>query len=161
MARRTSKPDAKKAGPGRPSKYDAAYAEQARKLCLLGATDEELADFFMVDVATVYRWKNEVSEFCEAIKAGKVQADAEVADKLYHRAKGYSHEAVKIFMPANASEPVYAPYVEHYPPDTAAAFIWLKNRQGARWKDKTEVQITGDLAGALAERRKKRLANEG
>lgn len=161
MTRRASKPDAEKAGRGRPSKYDAAYAEQARKLCLLGATDEELADFFSVDVASIYRWKNDHPKFCDAIKAGKLKADAEVADKLYHRAKGYSHEAVKIFMPGGSSEPVYAPYTEHYPPDTAAAFIWLKNRQGGKWRDKTEVQITGDLAGALAERRKRRLADEG
>lgn len=140
---------------GRPSKYDEAFAEQARKLCLLGSTDEELADFFGVDVATVYRWKNEFPDFCEAIKAGKVQADAEVAEKLFHRAKGYSHKAVKIFMPAGAEEPVYADYTEHYPPDTAAAFIWLKNRQGTKWRDKSEVELTGNLAGALAERRKR------
>lgn len=30
----------------RPTKYQEAYAEQARKLCLLGYTDAELADFF-------------------------------------------------------------------------------------------------------------------
>ena len=28
----------------RPTKYQEAYAEQARKLCLLGYTDAELAD---------------------------------------------------------------------------------------------------------------------
>ncbi len=32
----------------RPTKYQEAYAEQARKLCLLGYTDAELADFFEV-----------------------------------------------------------------------------------------------------------------
>jgi hypothetical protein len=52
---------------------------------------------------------------------GKIAADAEIADKLYHRARGYSHEAVKIFMPAGANAPVYAPCVEHYPPDTQAS----------------------------------------
>jgi hypothetical protein len=31
------------------------------------------------------------------------------------------HEAVKIFMPAKCSKPVYAPYIEHVPPDTTAA----------------------------------------
>lgn len=31
---------------GRPSSYQPEYAEQARKLCLLGATDQEIADFF-------------------------------------------------------------------------------------------------------------------
>jgi hypothetical protein len=31
---------------GRPTKYKEEYNEQAYKLCLLGATDKELADFF-------------------------------------------------------------------------------------------------------------------
>jgi hypothetical protein len=31
-------------------------------------------------------------------------------------------------MPAGAKKPVYAPYVEHVPPDTTAAIFWLKNR---------------------------------
>jgi hypothetical protein len=36
---------------------------------------------------------------------------------VYNRAVGYSYDAVKIFMPAAAKKPVYAPYVEHVPPD--------------------------------------------
>jgi hypothetical protein len=28
---------------------------------------------------------------------------------------GYSYDAVKIFMPAGAKKPIYAPYVEHAP----------------------------------------------
>jgi hypothetical protein len=39
-----------------------------------------------------------------------------------------THDAVKIFMPAGAKKPVYAPYVEHVPPDVTAAIFWLKNR---------------------------------
>jgi hypothetical protein len=34
---------------------------------------------------------------------------------LYQRAKGYSYDAVKIFMPANRAKPVYAKYIEHVP----------------------------------------------
>jgi hypothetical protein len=40
-----------------------------------------------------------------------------VKRSLYARAVGYNYEAVKIFMPANRKEPVYAPYVEHVPPE--------------------------------------------
>jgi hypothetical protein len=29
-------------------------------------------------------------------------------------------------MPAGAKKPIYAPYVEHVPPDTTAAIFWLK-----------------------------------
>ena len=42
---------------GRPSKYLPAHNEQARKLCLLGYTDDQLADFFNVAVSTLTNWK--------------------------------------------------------------------------------------------------------
>jgi hypothetical protein len=42
---------------------------------------------------------------------------------LYQRGLGYSYDAVKIFMPAGSKKPVYAPYVEHVPPDTTAAIF--------------------------------------
>ena len=35
-------------------------------------------------------------------------------------------------------------YTEHFPPDTAAAFIWLKNRQPHRWRDKKEVHESSE-----------------
>jgi hypothetical protein len=54
-----------------------------------------------------------------------------------------------IFMPAGASGPVYAPYTERFPPDTAAASRWLGNRQRARWGDKTEVQVVGPGGGPV------------
>ena len=82
---------------GQPTKYDSKYAEQAYKLCLLGHTDKELADFFEVDESTINNWKNAHPEFFESIKAGKEVADAEIAVSLYHRAKGYSHPEDKIF----------------------------------------------------------------
>lgn len=131
---------------GRPSDYDEAFPEQARKLCQLGATDMELADFFEVDVRTIYRWKNVHEEFCQAVTCGKEAADARVERSLYNRAVGYSYPAVKIFMPAGASAPVYADYTEHVPPDTSAAFNWLKNRKPEDWRDKAEVQHSGEVA---------------
>lgn len=42
---------------GRPTKYKPEYAEQARKYCLLGATDAELAESFDVAEATINNWK--------------------------------------------------------------------------------------------------------
>ncbi len=128
---------------GRPSKYKTEFAGQAEKLCALGATDAELADFFDVDVRTVYRWKHTSDEFCQALKAGKGQADARVERSLYHRAIGYEQEEVKIFMPAGADDPVYAPFTAKIAPDTTAAIFWLKNRKPEEWRDKREVEHSG------------------
>jgi hypothetical protein len=120
---------------GRPSSFRPEYCEQAEKLCRLGAIDRELAGFFGVHEDTINAWKIAHPEFSESLKRGKVDADAEVAEKLFRRATGYEHEAVKIFMPSGAAEPVYAPYTEHYPPDTTAGIFWLKNRRPDLWRD--------------------------
>jgi hypothetical protein len=132
---------------GRPTKYKDEYAQQAYKLCLLGATDKELADFFEVNEDTVNEWKKTQPEFSESIKNGKHIADAEVANKLYHRALGYEHPEDKIFQVDG--EPLIVPTVKHYPPDPTAAIFWLKNRQKDKWRDKHEQEITGPEGGPI------------
>jgi hypothetical protein len=42
---------------------------------------------------------------------------------FYERANGCSYDTVKIFMPAGPKKPVYAPYVDHIPPDTTAVIF--------------------------------------
>ena len=84
------------------------------------------------------------------MKSDKPQADAAIAESLFNRARGYTHEATKIFMPAGSEAPVYAPYVKHYPPDTNAALAWLSRRQPNMWKDRQEVNVTGSIAHRLA-----------
>lgn len=125
---------------GRPTKYKEEYAEQAYKLCLLGATDAKLADFFDVEVSTISNWKNDHIEFLDALKRGKDIADGEISNSLYHRALGYQHEDVDIKM--YEGEIIKTPLIKHYPPDTTAAIFWLKNRQPKYWRDKQEIDHT-------------------
>lgn len=137
------------AGRGRPTKFRPEYSETARKYCLLGATNADLAKFFEVAESTIGKWLAEIPEFSDAVKEGREEADAKVAERLYSRAVGYSNpHAVKIFMPAGAGEPVYAPYTEHYPPETAAAIFWLKNRRKADWRDR--IEHGGEGGGPIA-----------
>lgn len=131
---------------GRPSTYSEEFAKQAEKLAALGATDMEVADFFEVDVRTIYRWKHDHPEFCQALNVGKDKADERVINSLYQKAVGYEQDAVKIFMPGGADAPVYAPYREKIAPDTTAAIFWLKNRRPAEWRDKQEVEHGGTVA---------------
>lgn len=135
--------------PGRPSKYREEFAEQARKLYLLGLTDEEVASFFEVSVQTLHNWRATYPEFLESNARGKQIADAEVAAKLYERACGYSHPAVKFMQVGGVIETVH--YTEHYPPDTTAALKWLFNRQPERWREKREEGAPGDVAGLLSD----------
>jgi len=129
----------------RPTKFKPEHIKQAEKLCRLGATDKEVADFLGVDVRTLYRWKGENDEFCQALKAGKEVADERVERSLYQMATGYEQDEVKIFMPANADAPVYAPYRAMVAPSATAAIFWLKNRKPAEWRDKVETEHSGTV----------------
>lgn len=130
---------------GRPTKYDPKMNEQVEKLCKLGATDKELADFFDVCEATINNWKED-SEFLESLKNGKECADATVADSLYKRATGYEHPETKIATHEGIITDEKE-YTKHYAPDPTAIIFWLKNRQPTKWRDKHEVEAhhTGDI----------------
>lgn len=132
---------------GRETLYQEQYAEQAYKLCLLGATDKELAGFFGVTEQTVNNWKHAHPKFFESITRGKMMADAQVAESLFKRALGYSHQAVKIM--TVGGEVKHEQYTEHYPPDTPAASLWLRNRQPEKWRDKIDHEHAGKNGGPI------------
>jgi transcriptional regulator with XRE-family HTH domain len=121
---------------GRPAEYDPEYAVEARKLCQLGATDEDLADFFEVTRMTIKRWESRYPEFNAALKRAKEAADDRVERSLYARATGYTFNSEKIFN--NDGVITREPCIEHVPPDVTACIFWLKNRRPAEWRDKTD-----------------------
>jgi hypothetical protein len=121
---------------GRPTLYKPEYDEQVYKLCLLGAKDKEIADFFDVDEATINRWKLEHQNFCESIKNGKVNADIEIAQSLHKRAKGY--EIIEEVITKEGIQEVK----KHIAPDPTSIIFWLKNRQPKMWRDKQEIDQT-------------------
>jgi len=128
---------------GRPTKYKAEYAEQAKKLCELGATDRQLADFFEVSESKLNLWKIDNKEFSESLKLGKEAPDALVERSLFQRAMGYSHEEDDIRV-VNG-ELVITPIIKHYPPDSTSLIFWLKNRKKDDWRDKQEIEQSGKL----------------
>lgn len=123
---------------GRPPTFRPEYVDLVRKFCRLGATDEELAQLFNVSLRTLNNWKTQNAEFLQALREGKAISDAEVSDKLFKRATGYSHEEDDIRVVAG--EIVITPTIKHYPPDTTACIFWLKNRQPDRWREKQDGQ---------------------
>jgi hypothetical protein len=145
MTKRKDPKDLKKVG--RKPKYKAAYAKQAGKLCLLGAIDTDLASFFNVSIATINTWKLEKPEFIKALKKNKEISDNKVVRSLFERATGYQHPDSHI---SNfQGEITVTPITKHYPPDTTAGIFWLKNRQPKEWRDKQDVNITGEAVTIL------------
>ncbi len=130
-------------GAGRPVEYKPEYCDIAANACARGATIAEIADILGVARFTVYRWMAQYSEFCDAIRVARAVADERVGFSLYERAVGYSHNAVKIFVPKGLGVPVIVPYVEHVPPDVGAAKFWLTNRQPDKWADVSRKEVSG------------------
>lgn len=124
---------------GRPSVYRTEYNHLAYRFTLLGHTDQELADDFEVDVATIKRWKLKHEAFCAAIKKGKTAADCDVVESLYKRACGFTRKAVKIFQSEGTS--FEHEYEEYFPPEVGAMVYWLKNRQRALFRDRPEISV--------------------
>jgi len=131
-----------KRGRGRPSAFRAEYCDQVEKLCRLGATDRDVASFFGVSERTVAGWKTAHPEFLQALKAGKELSDMAVANSLYRKATGYVVEAEKVIGKGETQRVVKVKIAVE--PDTVAAIFWLKNRHKTYWRDRHEVQHTGN-----------------
>ena len=141
----------------RPTNYRNEYTEQARKLCLLGYTDKQLADFFNVCEQTINTWKIKHPEFLESIKKGKEFADTKVVESLYKRAIGIEYEEVELKTDGqNKSKRVVKKLI---PPDTTAQIFWLKNRQPKSWRDKQEIDHQSS-DGSMSPKQVKDLTDE-
>lgn len=145
---------------GRPSSFQEEYIGQTQKLCALGATDEEIADFFDISRRTLNRWKTTYPEFVEALRRGKDAANDRVEDSLYHRAlprEIEEEQAIKLKKVtynengkrASEEERVEIVKVRKFiPPDTTAMIFWLKNRRPDQWRDVHKHEHGG--AGAFS-----------
>ena len=134
---------------GRPTKYKKEFCIQAEKLCRKGFIDTEIADFFEVNVDTIYEWKKRHSEFSDALKSGKRYSDDAVVSALYNRALGYEVTEVKNEEGSQGNKVVS--HKKHIAGDTTAQIFWLKNRQPEQWRDKqhVDVALTDDFDSLL------------
>lgn len=74
-----------------------------------GLTDEQIAFNCGISPSTLYRWKDDHREICEALKKGKEVVDYAVENALLQKALSG---------------------------DTTAQIFWLKNRRPDKWRDK-------------------------
>ena len=57
--------------------------------------------------------------------------DDVIEKSLFHRAKGYSHDDVHVS--AYMGDVIITDLIKHYPPDTKACELWLRNRKRKEW----------------------------
>lgn len=101
-----------------------------------GLSNEQIAANIGINPDTLYEWKSKYSEIAEALKKGKEVADYEVENALFRRATGYDYTEERVEIEGRKRKVVQT--VKHVVPDTAAAFIWLKNRRPDKWRDKPQ-----------------------
>lgn len=104
-------------------RYDLAMIQ---RLYELGLTDQQVGYAVGVSKWTINQWKKK-PEFVKTLD-GKQIPDNQVVASLFKRATGYTTAEGK-----------------ELPPDTVACIYWLKNRRPQEWRDKHEVEHSGDL----------------
>lgn len=125
---------------GRPSGYRAEYSRQAKELCTLGATVNELARFFQVGENTIYDWANKNKEFAKSLQLGKEACDERVERALYHKALGFEKVIEKEIVDKQGEIKTVSDKI-YVPPSDQAIQFYLKNRQRSKWRDRQEHEI--------------------
>jgi len=110
-------------GRGRPTDYKAEYDDQAKGFCLLGATNDKLAELFEVSVSSIEYWIRNIPSFSRSVKEGREVADTAVAQSLYGKAMSG---------------------------DVTACIFWLKNRKPENWREKQEHTLSNPDGGPIA-----------
>lgn len=127
----------------RPSKYDTHVRP---KLLLIeawardGLTVDQISENLDVAPATFYEYQKLYPELVEALKNGREVIDVMVENALLKAALGYDYreeELNKI-----TGEPIELRKVAH--PNTTALIFWLKNRKPKQWRDKQEIEHSGE-----------------
>ncbi|QIK58283.1 helix-turn-helix domain-containing protein [Erysipelothrix sp. HDW6A] len=122
-----------------------------------GLTNEDIAKNIGINPKTLYDWINKWPEIEKALRLGKEPADRKVENALFNKAVGYTYiEEV----PIKTKEVLYnengkrkseketihmVEVTKHVPPETTAAIFWLKNRKPGDWRDKQEVEHSGEV----------------
>lgn len=141
---------------GRPTSFNEAVRDKILQLAKDGKTEEQIAEIVGVHVNTLRNWKGKHQDFLWALNESKQVADDLVEASLFMRAVGYQHREEKVF--CHEGMIITHETAKQYPPDSTAAIFWLKNRQPDRWRDKQEVEHSGNvgLAERLAQARKRK-----
>ncbi|MBC5712343.1 transposase [Hungatella sp. L12] len=112
-----------------------------------GLIDEQIAENIGINPATLYDWKKKYPEISEALKKGKEVVDIEVENALLKRALGYEYTETKTeeYMVEGVPVKRVTKTVKEVIPDTTAQIFWLKNRRPMQWRDKHDMELSGEV----------------
>ncbi len=126
-----------------------------------GLIDEQIAKNLGVAYSTFRVYKSKHPALSAALKRSKAIADREVENALFKNATGYEYteeQAIKLkkvfYLDGKRHEEERVEVVEvkkYRFPDTTAQIFWLKNRKPKEWRDKQEVEHSGDLGVVIVD----------
>ncbi|WP_420973818.1 transposase [Bacillus thuringiensis] len=121
-----------------------------------GLIDEQIAHNMGVSRATLRNWRKKHPIMEQAVRRGKEVVDREVENALFKRATGYTYEEVTVERQQNGGElqSVETKRVKRQvPPDSTAIIFWLKNRKPRAWRDRREIDHSGEMKQTVVERK--------
>lgn len=116
----------------------------------LGLIDEQIAHNMGISRSTLNEWKNRFPDISDALKKNKDVVDIQVENALLQKALGYSYveETRELGFDARTGKRalvVTKTVTKHIAPDTTAAIFWLKNRRPDFWRDKHDMNLSGEV----------------
>lgn len=164
----------------RQTKYDTHVQprlEEVAAWCRDGYTDEDISKLLGVAYSTFREYVKAKPALSAALKRNKAIADIRVEESLYEKAtKRTIVKQVPLKLKRTYIEDGYVlteEYVEvteieeEIPPDTTAMIFWLKNRKPNEWRDKRDIEHSGEITNNvnalnnLSEDELRKLANLG
>lgn len=137
------------------SKYDDNFPLLAEDYARQGMIDKEIAKKLGISEKTYYEYQKQYPQFLQAIKRGKQPVDVEVENALLKRAKGYEYEEIhteyrlKGKTDEKAKPSLIKRIKKQIVPDVTAQIFWLKNRRPKLWRDKQDIEHSGEINHAI------------
>ncbi len=111
-----------------------------------GLTEEQIAHNMGIAPRTLYSYKSRYPEIGQALAAGKEVADTIVENTLYRVINGYEYKETIVTNDGRVQQ-----VTRYQKPDTTAIIFWLKNWRPERWRDRKDVELSGEVRSIFEE----------
>ena len=110
-----------------------------------GLTYEQIAKNIGISRQTLHEWERTYPDISDALKKGREVVIRELENALIKRAKGYEYEEEIYECNKDGAMVLMRKVTKVVQPDTTALIFALKNMDSANWRDKKEMELSGNV----------------
>lgn len=129
-------------------KHEESMAEEVARLARFGCTNEEIAEFYNITIATFQRYERDIKEFRDALMEGRMLDSMKSVDSLHKQALGYfveeEEEAEHVTRQGDIVT-LKKKTKKWIQPSATAAIYLLKTRHGDKWMDIIRTEANQNL----------------